>query len=92
MALRLDEEFRGDAIAYLQSDMIEELERAVGFHYLRLDARAGIYRPTLKGAFLMTWREMWPIKAIRLVQQARRERQLLTELTYRVPELARIGA
>lgn len=89
--LRLDEDFAGDAVAYLQFAMMEELERACSAGYMRLDASAGVYRPTLKGAFLMTWREMWPIKAIRLAMRARREKQLLAELTYRFPELAGIG-
>ncbi|HEX6184875.1 MAG TPA: hypothetical protein VFZ44_13400 [Pyrinomonadaceae bacterium] len=33
--------------------------------YLYLDASAGVYRPTLKGACLMSWKLAWPVKQAR---------------------------
>jgi hypothetical protein len=78
--LRLDDDFAGDAIRYMAFAMIEELEFACSAGYMRLDASAGVYRLTIKGACLMTWRELWPIKGIRLAQRARREKRLLEEL------------
>jgi hypothetical protein len=49
---------------------------------MRLDPAAGVYRPTLKGALLMTYGELYPLKGIRLMRRKQRERQLLAELAY----------
>ncbi|HEX5106058.1 MAG TPA: hypothetical protein VFV87_19700 [Pirellulaceae bacterium] len=89
--LRLDEDFGGDAIRYAQFSLIEELNNACRVGFMRLDLAAGVYRPTIKGACLMTWQEIFPLKNVRLVRRRRRERRLLEELAYQVPELAGIG-
>jgi hypothetical protein len=78
--LRLDEEFHGDAIAYLTKAMVEELEDATAAGFMRLSANREVYRPTWKGAFLMTWSQCWPIKAIRQQRRLRHAMQLLAEL------------
>jgi hypothetical protein len=39
--------------------------RQVEFGYSYLDASAGVYRPTLKGACLMAWKLAWPVKQVR---------------------------
>jgi hypothetical protein len=89
--LRLDEHFGGDAVRYMQFALIEELHSACRAGYMRLDASQSVYRPTVKGACLMTWQELWPLKNIRLARRNRRERKLLEELAYQVPELAGIA-
>ena len=33
--------------------------------YMYLSPHERLYRPTWKGAFLMTWGQLWPFKAIR---------------------------
>ena len=38
----------------------EEMAYLVHLRYLRPDEVRGVYRPTLKGAFLMVWRQLWP--------------------------------
>ena len=86
--LRLDDDFAGDAVRYIQFALIEELDNACQFGYMRLDAAESVYRPTIKGACLMTWQELWPIKGFRLARRRRRERRLLEDLAYQVPELA----
>jgi len=47
--------------------------------YLRLTSN-GYFRPTLKGAFLMVWRELWPWKMIRRHQRDRVASELLEDL------------
>jgi hypothetical protein len=77
---RLDEEFHGDAAAAVAAFMTEELEDQVGTGYMYLSAAEKLYRPTWKGAFLMTWKLLWPIKAVRHAARDRRARRLLAEL------------
>jgi hypothetical protein len=89
--LRMDDQFGGDAVRYMQSALIEELDSACQAGYMRLDAPASIYRPTIKGAYLMTWQELWPFKGFRLARRKRRERKLLEDLAFQVPELAAIA-
>jgi hypothetical protein len=89
--LRLDDDFGGDAIRYMQSALIEELDHACRTGYMQLDAAASIYRPTIKGACIMTWQELWPLKSIRLARRALREKALLEELSHQLPELAALG-
>lgn len=39
-----------------------------------------VYRPTWRGAFLMSWRLLWPVKPIVRVLRKRRAARLLSEL------------
>ena len=86
--LRLDDDFQGDAVRYMQFALIEELDNACRAGYMQLDAAQSVYRPTIKGACLMTWQELWPFKGIRLAGRRRREAKLLADLAYQVPELS----
>jgi hypothetical protein len=80
--LPLDEQFGGDAVRYMADSIVEELEAAVAAGYMRLDKAAGTYKPTPKGALLMTYGELWPMKGFRLRRRLQRERELLAELAY----------
>ena len=60
--MRLDESFGGDEVAYLQACMKEEFEHATKIGYMRLGLGETFYRPTLRGAYLMTWKELPPFK------------------------------
>lgn len=80
--LKMDEQFGGDPLAYMASALVEELDAAVSAGYMQLDAAASQYRPTLKGAVLMTYGELWPMKGVRLRRRANRERQMLADLAY----------
>jgi hypothetical protein len=78
--LRLDEEFHGDARAYLAACMREELERQVPNGYMFLSESEGLFRPTWKGAFLMTWKQLFPFKQLREAYRDRRAKQLVAEI------------
>jgi hypothetical protein len=80
--LPLDEQYGGDALSYMATAIIEELDEAAKAGVMRLDVAAGAYRPTLSGALRMTYAELWPMKGIRLRQRAKREREILAELAY----------
>jgi hypothetical protein len=80
--LEILEKFNGDVAAYLADTVIRDSYRdqeTTG--YLRYSAIERCWRPTLKGAYLMTWRQLWPIKQIREAQAKRKGHQLERELT-----------
>jgi hypothetical protein len=78
--LRVEDEFRGDAVAYLSRAMVEELEAQIETGYMYLSQNEGLYRPTWKGAFLMTWALLWPFSAMRRWLRDREAQRLLREL------------
>ena len=67
----------GDALSYLSRIMVEDYEQQVGFGLLYKDEKAGAYRPTWKGACLMTWGQLWPVSAIRRARIRQRAREVL---------------
>ena len=56
----------------------KERVRAAGYYYL--DAAAGKYRTTWKGAYLMTWKLLIPVSMIRRQAKRMRARRELSEL------------
>ena len=78
--LRLDEQFNGDAAAYLAFAMREELTGQIDTGYMFLASGGEVFRPTLKGAFLMCWALLPPWKQIRFARRDAKERRLLEEL------------
>jgi hypothetical protein len=77
---RLDEEFGGDAAAFLSRSMYEELEAQVHTGYYSYSWEDETFRPTWKGAVLMTYGLLPPFKAVRLARRARAARELVAEL------------
>lgn len=77
--LRLDDEFRGDAVEYLSHALREELEGQIGTGYLFRSSEE-VYRPTWMGALLMCWGQLPPFKQMRCARRDRIEQQLLDEL------------
>lgn len=78
--LRVIEEFRGDAVAYLRQAMIEEYQMQETTGYLRRVEADLCWRPTLKGTYLMVWIQLWPIKQIRGYIMRRKAARLEREL------------
>lgn len=70
----------GEFEPWLVQAMQRELARQVPTGYLCLDPDGAFYRPSWKGAVLMTWKLAWPASAIRRWLCGRRARQLLAEL------------
>lgn len=77
---RLDSEFGGDGELFLNAILAEEFARQIPAGYLRLDAAGENYRPTVKGACLMTWKIIWPVKQIRMRIRDRKAERLIAEL------------
>lgn len=78
--LRLDEEFHGDAAAYLTRALREELEGQIDTGYMFLSPDGEVFRPTIKGAFLMCWALLFPFKQIRFARRDAKEKRILEEL------------
>ena len=78
-------DFRGtsqnELLGWLRQILIHTLHRTFAKHvktgYLARSAFG--YRGTLKGAMLMTWKELWPFKGIRQARMRRIAQQVLDE-------------
>ena len=79
--IRPDEDFDGDCAAYMQTVFRETYERQIGTGYLSYQPKDRIFRPTIKGALLMTWCELFPIKQIRWAGVKARGKRLEQELS-----------
>jgi hypothetical protein len=69
-----------DPIEFLRSTSQRELARFAEVGYYRLDEARQVYRLTWKGAYLMTWKLMWPINRIRQMLRRRKAARMLSEL------------
>lgn len=78
--LPLIEQFNGDAEAYQRSTMIDELKDAAQAGYLYLAESQQVYRATLIGAVLMTWKLLWPWKQLKLSMRERNADRILAQL------------
>ncbi len=70
----------GNAAQDLAEAMRREMTQQVETGYLYLDSSGQAYRPTLKGAYLMTWKLLWPVSTVRFWLANRRARQWLARL------------
>ena len=77
--LRVDE-FQGDVGAYLGQVVREQLDEKVTAGYFYFSEEEGVYRPTLKGAYLMTWRQLQPFKGISKTRIRSKALELMREL------------
>jgi hypothetical protein len=74
----------GKEVFELTHGMRRDFEKQVEFGYLYLTADGQWFKPTFKGAVLMTWKLVWPIGMIRRTQLVRKSRKLANDLA---PEL-----
>lgn len=70
----------GRVVSYIRSVLLDGYRKQEGTGYLVYREYGNYWRPTVKGAYLMTWALLWPMKAILLGRMYRRARQLLREL------------
>jgi hypothetical protein len=70
----------GTEIEAFCADYGDQVETQARMGYLARDGSTHNYRPTWKGAFLMTWRLCWPVKNILVALNRARTRRLLREL------------
>ena len=76
---RLEEEFHGDPQSYLrQVVLVECFDRQISTGYLQTSEDG--WRPTSYGAILMTWKELWPFKQLRIAALNRQGLKLEADL------------
>jgi hypothetical protein len=69
-----------DPAAFLRDVSTRSLANWVATGYYALDAVGGVVRPTWKGAVLITWRLLWPVKPLFRARRRRATRELLDRL------------
>ncbi|HEX6987235.1 MAG TPA: hypothetical protein VF170_17790 [Planctomycetaceae bacterium] len=70
---------RHTALDRLREGLLREQTNQVAVGWLWYDEDAEAFRPTWKGACLMTWKLCWPVSAIRRSARRRQARRLLRE-------------
>ena len=70
---------RQTAVERLREGMLKENTDQVAVGWLWLDETPGFFRPTWKGACLMTWKLCWPVSAMRRAARRGRARGMLRE-------------
>ncbi len=71
---------RDRIIEHMNEYFHTEGDRKVEMGLLYIDREKDAYRPTIKGAYLMTWSLLWPVTSIRRALIRRRARSLMKEL------------
>ena len=59
---------------------VKEIRKQAEFGYFYLDEKSNLFRPTWKGAFLMTWKLAWPVGQLRKVAIKSRARATMRSL------------
>ena len=70
----------GTEVSVQETRMIEDYEEQVKFGLLYLDQGAAVYRPTWKGAYLMTWSQLQPVKYFREARERGKSQAALKAL------------
>ena len=70
----------GSADRYFREQTLRSLQRLVEQGYYRLGATGRQYCPTMKGACLMVWRQLWPLKQIVAQQELTKTEAALRSL------------
>jgi len=78
-SLPLIDEFQGDGVAYQRWSLKRELQDATNAGCLYLHESTQSYRPTLIGAFMMTWKLLWPWKVLQVRERNRNAARILAE-------------
>jgi hypothetical protein len=77
-----------DMAVYLRRVFEEDFERQAAMGLLKLSTFDGRYRMTWKGAFVMTWGLLWPMKPLRIAARDRQAAGLLRSLNVAPPAVA----
>lgn len=70
----------GTADRYLREQTLRSMQRLLEQGYYHLNSTGQRYCPTLKGACLMVWRQLWPLKQVIAQQELTRAQTALRSL------------
>ena len=74
------DKFDGDLEKYFRWALVNSYRKQEATGYLAYNEHGNYWRPTIKGAYLMTWSQLWPMSAMALSRIRRRGLQLQREL------------
>lgn len=77
--LSLEDQFAGDLEAYVRWAITDSFRKQEGTGYL-VQKEADLWMPTVKGAYMMTWSQLWPMNAYIKQSIRRKADRLLAEL------------
>jgi hypothetical protein len=72
----------GNEVNAMSASMTKTLMKQAEFGYLYLDERGEFFRPTCKGAVLMTWKMAWPAGMISRALIKRRARRMMKQFRH----------
>ena len=72
--------YEGDLTKYIRGILVDSYRKQEGTGYLQYDENHGQWRPTVWGAMLMTWGQLWPMTTLQHRRIRQRAEQLLVEL------------
>jgi hypothetical protein len=75
----------GEEAKYLSAMMNKEKAILAEVGCMYLDERCGVYRPTWRGALMMTWKQLWPVNRIMRVRLNKENERLLDKLGIMYP-------
>ena len=67
-------------VAEVEKSLARDYARQAEAGYFYLDEEADVYRPTWKGAYLMTWTFLWPISRLQKMRTKRDAERIRMEL------------
>jgi hypothetical protein len=70
---------QNEAIECFRASLRKEITDQAAIGWLYYDEENEVFRPTWKGACLMTWKLCWPVSLIRRVRRRQRAKQLLAD-------------
>jgi hypothetical protein len=73
-------DLNGDFNDYLRRHSDDQRAHWIKEGYYRLDSAAQLYRPTWKGAVLLAWKQLWPLKPLSRAWRKHQTNKLLRKL------------
>ncbi len=77
----LHDQHHGDLQAYIRWALIDSYRKQEGTGYLVFQEAENSWRPTVKGAYLMTWSQLWPMSMLLKWRMHHQARHLIRNLT-----------
>jgi hypothetical protein len=72
----------GMELFYLSYGTVKDVRKQAEFGYYYLDERRNAFRPSMKGACIITWRLAWPIGALRRSRMRKKARATMLSLGF----------
>ncbi|MBI1346562.1 hypothetical protein GC163_09770 [bacterium] len=78
--ISLYDQHDGDLMQYIHSVLVDSYRKQEATGYLQYDENRDDWRPTVWGAMMMTWGQLWPMTQVQKSRIRQRAEELLAEL------------